>query len=129
MNTYLLAVTAATVAYMILGYAWYSEFLFGSVWRKLTGVKLSAQEAKRSMLNGIVLSFFTACVFTYLLASMPVETTEALRVAVWGWLVFSLPFALQGYVYRKQPLLLIAIDSLFNLANYIVMAAVIIYFL
>ena len=45
-----LAVIGAAVASMVVGYLWYSDYLFGKMWRKSSGMKaMSPKEMKAAM--------------------------------------------------------------------------------
>lgn len=128
MSSYINSIIVATIVYVFIGYVWYSDFLFGLVWKRISGVKMSAQAQKKAMMSGFILSFFTAWLLASLLVAMPEGTVEAVRVVFWGWLIFLVPYALQSVIYSNEPLLLICINTIFNLVAYVSMAAIIVHF-
>jgi hypothetical protein len=128
MSSYINSIILATIVYVFIGYVWYSDFLFGLVWKRISGLKMNVQAQKKAMVHGVILSFFTAWILASLLVSMPEGTIEAVRVVFWGWLIFLVPYALQSVIYSNKSFLLVCIDALYNLVAYVTMAAIIIHF-
>lgn len=128
-----LAVIVAAIANMAIGFAWYSDGLFGKHWRKLSGVsegkptqdwmiKMMVLGMAGALLTAYVLSHDTAFAQSYL------GTTGVALGAMtgfWNWLGFMFPISLSGYLYEKKPIELVCINTGFWLVSTVVMGIII----
>lgn len=116
---------AAGAAY-VLGGLWYSPFLFGKHWMRLT--KKKEKDLKMTPMTlalGFVGSLITAFVFAALLTQLTVTTVlggALLGAALWAG--FILPFAAGAVLYENVPAQLFLINSLYPLAALILIGAI-----
>ncbi|MBI2593774.1 DUF1761 domain-containing protein [Candidatus Daviesbacteria bacterium] len=129
-----LAVIAAAVSNMVLGFAWYSDALFGKQWRKLSGMTFEGKPTQNQMVKMIVLGFGIAFVMAYVLNHSTVFASSYLGVngvpaglmsGFWNWLGFVFPMLLSAYIYEKKPLQYVFINSGFWLTSMLVMGVII----
>lgn len=114
------AVVLSAVAMMLVGAFWYSHFLFGKAWMRLSGIRPSdirPEEARRGYIFSILFSLLTA----YLLGVCAAHANgshHALYGAVGFVWLFILAEQANGFLWEKQPFalfLLQAFRSLFSL--------------
>jgi hypothetical protein len=66
------AVVVAALVYMLIGWGWYSKFLFGEVWSRESGVSAAAMKKKGQapilygFINALVLALFLERFLTWL---------------------------------------------------------------
>ena len=115
-----LAVMISAVAMMAVGSFWYSTFLFGKAWARLSGIRMSdirPEDARR----GYVFATFFSLLTAYLLgvaATHAGGSSHALYGAVGMIWLFIMAEQANGFVWEKQPFalfLLQAFRSLFSL--------------
>jgi hypothetical protein len=128
-----LAVLAAAIASMLLGFVWYSPLLFAKPWMREMGYdpndKAKVQEMQKSagpaylgsMIAGLVSAFTLALFFHWL----HVENLHiGLMAAFHIWLGFVATVQLTGALFMKQSMKLFAINTGYQLVCYLVMAAI-----
>lgn len=128
-----MAVLAAAVAAMAVGFVWYGP-LFGKPWMKLKGyTKESMEKAKKGMgmMYGIsfVLGLLMAYILTHVMAmSMNMFHESALSTgltsAFWMWLGFVMPVQATATIFGDKNVKLLAIDTGHQLAALIAMGVV-----
>ncbi len=123
----IIAVVAATIACMALGFFWYSPKVFGDKWLKLTG--LSQQHAqtdmKKAMITGLLATFISNYFIAVLLLLVGTQTiAEAATVALILWLATALPLELHGVAWEKRPIQLLHINASNALATFVLGAVV-----
>ena len=122
-----IAVVVATILNMIVGYIWYSRFLFGAWWSAVTQVNLSIELKIVPFIYGTILAFFIACLLTYLIRRWRLGVSHAAQMSFFGWLTFMVPYGLQLCIYAGISPVLFAIDMGYNLVVYTAMSVVIAY--
>lgn len=134
LNVNWLAVLVAAVAAMVVGFAWYSESLFGKQWTKLMGI--SAKEAKKMKKKGMgaqcALGFLTTLVTAYVLAVVlnwygPWDVWSAMDAAFWVWLGFTATTQYGTVIWGRKPMKLFWINAGHTLVGVLVMASVLFY--
>lgn len=122
------AIVAATIVYMIIGFLWYSKWLFGTIWAKLQ--KLEKEPKKIRMIIGhigsVASGFILASVLSYFIRHLHVH--HFLYGAVVGflaWVGFVFTTSLTGALYTAKPIKLFLIDSTYLLIAFIVMGGII----
>lgn len=128
-----LAVVAAALANMAIGFAWYSDGLFGKQYRKLMGVsegKITQDWMVKMMVIGTLGALFMAYVLAHdtVFANSYLGTTGVTLGAMtgfWNWFGFMVPIMLSGYLYEKKPIKLVAINSGYWLVAAVVMGVII----
>ena len=102
----MLAVLVAGIVYFVIGALWYSQGLFGKMWRKHLGAKAPD---KSKATNAMIVGFVAALVTNYVLAiviamTAAVTFADGAMTAFWMWLGFMLPVALAGVLWEGKKL-------------------------
>jgi hypothetical protein len=127
-----LAVLVASVVSMVVGFLWYSPFLFAKPWMKLSGMTKDKM-AKANMTKTYGVSFVVAIVTAYVLAhvmglSMNFYNYSGLMTglssAFWMWLGFVMPVQLTGWLFDGKALNLFLINTGYQLASLLAMGVV-----
>jgi hypothetical protein len=128
-----LAVIVAAVSMMVLGFLWYSPILFAKPWMREMGydpndkarmeeMKKKAGPAYGASMVAALLSAFTLALF---FAFMRVDTLQhGLEIAFHVWLGFVATVQLTTVLFMGQSLKLFAINTGYQLASYLAMAAI-----
>ncbi len=121
----LLTVLVAAVLNMVIGFFWYSKWLFGPTWMKLRKVK----EEKGKIAN-MIYAFIVSLVIAYFLgffeAYLQVTTvTDGMFVGFCLWLGFVATTQISGYIWCEKPLKLFFINTGCKLLSFLVMSGVI----
>lgn len=127
------AVIVAIIASQVIGFAWYSEALFGKPWRKFSGIsnnKPSNEQMMKMTGLGILTAFFMAFVLSYAVVFAGSYLGErgftlGLMTGFWNWLGFMFPILLGAYVYEKKPMKLVWINGGYWLLTVLVMGVII----
>jgi hypothetical protein len=130
-----LAILAASIGAMVVGFLWYSPILFGKQWAKLKGYTeeyLKTEQKKMGKLYG--LSFLATLLMAYMLSHVMVLSNAfygygmlqtGLTSAFFMWLGFVMPIQLTSQLFGEKKWKLFCIDTGYQLASLIVMGAVI----
>lgn len=128
-----LAVFAAAIASMVLGFLWYSPILFAGPWMRLMGVdpndkaKLAEMQKGAGKLYGIsfVASLVSAIVLAKIIDITTVDTIlYGMKVGFAVWLGFVATVQLTGALFSKQPFKLFMINTGYQLVCYLAMGAI-----
>lgn len=119
----IIALLAATVVNMVVGYIWYSKGVFGTTWQKLVG--LSDKDLKNAsttpMVAMTVLAFIQAYVlahFVAYVASYYPDYSNAyvgFKTGLLLWVGIVLPAVGGAYMFAMRRKKLLAIDTLYTL--------------
>lgn len=128
-NINLLAVLAASILSMIIGYAWYSEVFLGPLWRKLKGHK---KDALPSSMTTVILTQFAATIIqaSVLAALFKIQKITSLQDALifssFVWFGFTAITQLTSALYdtKKFNLHLLMIEVGYQLVSITVMGAI-----
>ncbi|MBH0109534.1 DUF1761 domain-containing protein [Salinibacterium sp. NG22] len=125
-----LAIAVATVAGMLVGWAWFSPALLGKPWAARAGIDLAAKTPGWAYLLALVATAITATVLALAAAIAHDQfggsfLTVTLAVASIGWLGFTASRNAVEYLFEKKSPTLFAIDMGHQLAVLIVMSVVI----
>lgn len=129
-----LAVVLAAVAFMILGFLWYSPILFAKPWMRLKGYsadELKREQSKMGPLYGVsfLMALLTAYVLYHIMAfsqsyyDYP-ELMTGLTSAFWVWLGFIFPTQVTSQIFGEKKWKLLAIDTGYQLAGVLIMGIV-----
>jgi hypothetical protein len=106
-----LAVFAASIASMIVGFLWYSGPLFGTLWARIIGRdKISQAEADQMRKQTqpyfaliYAAAFIGAAILAWFIVWLGMATVGGgLRVAFFAWLGFTLPVTLGNAVFSGK---------------------------
>lgn len=129
----LLALLAAALASMGIGFLWYSPFLFGKPWMKLMGYSPSdLKAAQQEMGTGYMLSLISTIVMVFVLAQVfswvgPEDITTALIVSFMLWIGFIAPVQFTDVLFGRKPMNLYVINTGYQLVSMLVMGAILFY--
>jgi len=124
------AVLAALIASNVLGFAWFSQSLFGKMWLKGLGRPLKpSKEMKNGMPKAMALNavgaLLTIYVLGYLLNFMGASSwMDGVNTAFWLWLGLVVPVKLGNVLWQMQKWSVFLIESAFQLVNLAVIAAI-----
>jgi len=129
----LVFVVIAAVATMIVGFLWYSPFLFAKPWMLAMGydpddtAKLAAMRQGAARTYGI--SFLASLASAFVLGKVIVVTTVTtvpygMKVGFAMWLGFVAMVQLTGKLFERKPWKLFFINTGYQLACYLVMGAI-----
>lgn len=124
-----LAVLAAAGASFIIGLIWYSPFILGKSWRRLSGI--TDEEMKgRNPAVPLSVSFIADLVLAYVLAYFiqyaGINTAVlGMTVGFWSWLGFIATIQLTDAMFTGKPIGLYLINTSYRLAALVAMGAII----
>ncbi|PYT97706.1 MAG: hypothetical protein DMG38_18630 [Acidobacteria bacterium] len=128
-----LAILAAAISTMILGFLWYSPFLFGKAWAREMGYdlkdKAKMDEMRKSAgpayAGSFVASLISAFTLALILHGLRAESLHfGLMASFHIWLGFVATVQFTGALFTKQSLKLFAINAAYQLVCYLLMGAV-----
>lgn len=129
------AVVVAAIAYMAIGFAWYSDALFGKQYRKLMGVKDSDMKpGKDFMMKMMILGTLSALIMAYILshniafAGSYMGTSGVvlgLSTGFFNWLGYQLIIFINGYLYERKSVQLTVINAAYMLLALLAMGVII----
>ena len=130
-----LAIIVAAIANMAIGFAWFSDAMFGKQWRKLMGVSESSMKPGNDfMVKMMVIGTIGALLMAFVLAHAEVFAGSylstsglilGLSTGFWNWVGFMVPLHLASYLYEKRPVKLITINAGYWLVSMLVMGVII----
>ena len=133
MGVNLWSVLAASVATMILGFLWYSPFLFAKPWTLAMGYdpndKAKMEEMRKGAGKLYGITFITSLLSAFVLAKIiDVTTVNAvlygMKIGFAVWLGFVTTVQLTSTLFKKRPIKLYLIDTGYQLVCYLVMGAI-----
>lgn len=123
----LLSVALAAVLNMAIGFFWYSNWMFGKAWLKLS--KLSEKDLKNhptSILYGLIVSFVIAYFIAFFKGALGVETAvQGAFLAFYFWLGFVATTQISSVIWGNRPWALFFLDTGCKLLSFVVMGGVI----
>jgi Protein of unknown function (DUF1761) len=118
----ILTVLVATVASMIIGFLWYSPYLFGKPWQRLTAHHGRKQTGMALPVVASALGYFlTAGIFE----SANATPADMIKVLLLLWLVFCVALRLQNYLFEGRSLKLFMIYAGHDLATLMVIGSIV----
>lgn len=124
----ILAVVLSAIIYLILGWIWYSDALFGKVIASCVNNK--DKKCCMPCASKYIVSFIIAFVMAFILG-MFIQTTnamttgDAIKVAVIIWLGFSVATELLGVVWEGIKIKAFFVDIIFALIWFVITGAII----
>ena len=129
----LLAIFVAAISTMLVGFLWYSPFLFAKPWMREMGYdpndKASADKMRKSAGPAYTASLIASLVSAFVLAiffhEMHVQGLEyGLLVGSHVWLGFVATVQLTSALFMKQSMKLFTINTGYQLVCYLIMSAI-----
>ena len=107
----ILAVVAAAVANMAIGFLWYHDMLFGKQWRKAAGFQegdSSKVQQKATMARSVGIGLLSMGVMAYVLSHFAtlwgaVGVVDALVFGFWVWLGFQATIQIGDVLWGMKP--------------------------
>ena len=133
-NVNLVAVLAAAIASMVLGFLWYGP-LFGKQWIQLMGWgkmnKAAMDKMKKGASKGYAVMFVTSLVMAYVLAhivaySGAVTAMEGAQAGFWIWLGFVATVTLGSVLWEGKSMKLYYLNAAYHLVNLAVMGVILV---
>jgi hypothetical protein len=122
----LLTVFIAAVLNMLIGWLWYSKWLFGPAWMKCEKVNEKDCCNKMSLLYGFIVSLVIAFFLSLFEGYLGVTTvSDGMFVGFCAWLGFVATTQINAVIWGRAPLKLFVIHSGSKLLSYLVMSGVI----
>lgn len=122
------AVLVAGISSMVIGYAWYSTSLFGRMWMAAIGKteeEIKAGYKPATMLWTYLVAVVVAYVLNHFIQLVGAQSlTEALLTAFWAWLGFIFTVIVTNAFYEGRSAKLVWINSFYQLAMVLAMAAI-----
>jgi hypothetical protein len=131
----LLANLVAAISTMVIGFIWYSPVLFAKPWMREMGydpndkarIEQMRKSAGPAYFGSFVASLISAFVLALFFHWLRVNTMHfALLTAFHVWIGFVATVQFTGALFAKQSLRLFAINTGFQLACYLAMAAILV---
>lgn len=120
-------VLIAGIANMVIGMIWYAPPVFGTIWRKLSGV--NEKSMQKNMAKMYVFGFIAALISSYVLAHVVgyVNATsmgQGVQAGFWMWLGFVAPITAASVLYEGKPIKLYLLNNGFQLVALSIMGAI-----
>lgn len=120
-----LTIFIAAVLNMVIGFFWYSKWLFGPTWLKLSDIKnpkMSNSTILYSFIGSLVIAYFLAFFEGYLGVT---TVTDGMFIGFCFWLGFVATTQIDSVLYSKVPFRLFVIQTGYKLLSFLVMSGVI----
>jgi hypothetical protein len=133
MGVNLLSVLAAAIATMILGFLWYSPFLFAKPWTLAMGYDMNDKAKMDEMRKGAGklygITFVASLISAFVLAKIIDVTTVdsalyGMKIGFAVWLGFVTTVQLTGTLFGRKSTKVYLIDTGYQLLCYLVMGAI-----
>jgi hypothetical protein len=130
-NINFVPVFVAAVAGMVIGFAWYSKFLFGKMWIQM--MDISDSTMKKGMGKSAALGFVAQLVMAYVLAHFvqvaaavegSVTISNTLMLAFWIWLGFVATVMIGVVLWEGKPWKLYLLNIGYQLVALLAMASI-----
>jgi hypothetical protein len=122
----LLTVIIAAILNMLIGFVWYSKWVFGAAWMKLHNMKPETKNQKMSLAYAGLISLVIAYFLAFFEAYLGVTTvTDGMFVGFCMWLGFVATTQISSVVWCKTPFKLFLIDTSCKLLSFLVMSGII----
>ena len=127
-----IAIIVAAVVFNAIGFAWYSDSIFGKAWRDEAGMsKEKMKEASGNMgrmfafmaVGSIVMAYVLSVVFN---AFQVATVMSALTVSFWVWLGFVATVLLNGVTYEMRTWRFYSINAGYQLVGLLAMGTVLV---
>ena len=104
MNLNYIAIFVAAIFYMVIGYLYYSPLLFGNLYGKLNGAKMSDMKMKG---YEYPVQFISALIQVYVLAHFlayagAISWIGGMTGGFWAWLGFVATTSISGFLWERR---------------------------
>jgi hypothetical protein len=125
----ILAVIVSAIAYMVLGFLWYSKWMFEKPWMDHIGMSRSElRDTQRSMTPSFAMMFLASLIIAYLIGYF-VDFTATIGIttgAILGFLLWLLLACvnLSSVIFERKHVIVYLIGIGYNLVGFLVMGAI-----
>lgn len=121
-----LVIVIAAVVNMVIGFFWYSKWLFGPTWHKLSHESSKMKGDKTAMLYGFIASLVIAFFLAFFEGYLGVTTvSDGMFVGFCLWLGFVATTQISGVIWGGRSLKLFFLNTGCKLLSYLVMSGII----
>ena len=119
-------VLVAAILNMLIGYFWYSKWLFGDLWKKLKNINHTAKPNNIVFIYSFVVSVVIAYFLAFFESYIGITTvSDGMFIGFCVWLGFVVTTLISAVIWEKQPFQLFAIHAGYKLLSFLVMSGVI----
>jgi len=125
-----IAIIIAAVVFNAIGFAWYSDSLFGKKWREESGMsEADFKKGSTNMNRMFILMTVSSLIMAYVLAVV-INVFEATTIAAgltgafWLWLGFVATTSLNSVIYEKKSWMYFGINASFQLVGMLAMGVI-----
>lgn len=130
MSINILGAIIAAIASFLLGFAWYSNFLFGKRWRAEMGIsqeETSKKGMKKQIIGGFMGELIIALIFGFMITLVGVVGYgQAMLLGFWLWLGFMFPILLGSTLWEGKKPALFGINALYRLVSMLLIGLILI---
>ena len=129
----IISLIASGLATTLIGMVWYSPYVFGTAWMRMSGITPeAAEQAKKRMplmaLIGLIAAMCIAWVTTYVNAAWGFfDWIGALDLGFWCWAGFIAPTMLSQVLWDQKPFKLYLINVGFWLVALLVISQIVVF--
>lgn len=122
-----LVVVIGTILNMLIGFFWYSKWIFGTAWLKLAEVsERHMKENKRPMIYAPIVSFITVFFLALFEGFLGITTvSDGMFVGFCFWMGFVATTQISTVIWLRRPLHLFFIDTGYKLLSYVAIGGLI----
>jgi len=127
-----IAIIVSAVVFNAIGFAWYSDSVFGKKWRKESGMsEADFKKGSQNMNRMFILMTITSLLMAYVLAVV-INVFEATTIvagltgAFWLWLGFVATTSLNSVIYEKKSWNYYLINASYQLVGMLAMGVVLV---
>lgn len=123
----LLSVFIAAALYMVINFFWYSKWVFGEIWLRLSGLSAESMKSnKMAMVWGFLVALVIAYFIAFFEAALGVTTIlDGMFVGFCLWAGFIATTQLSAVIWCNRSFQLFAIDTGAKLVSILAMSGVI----
>jgi hypothetical protein len=119
-------VVIAAVLNMVIGFVWYSKWLFGPDWIKLTPMKGKPKMESASIIYGFIVSLVIAYFISFFEGHLGItNVTDGIYLGFLLWLGFVATTQISSVSWNKEPWKLFMINCGCKLLSFLVMGGII----
>lgn len=121
----LLAILLAALVNLLIGFVWYSPWLFGKYWKKLSGFGEEYRRGKLAPLWAFLISLVTAYILGFFVVFLGVTTvTDGMFVGFLIWFGFIATTLISKMIWNRAPFKLFLIEAGYRLLGFLVMGGI-----
>lgn len=122
----LLTVLVAALLNVMIGFFWYSKWLFGPVLTQLNHEKSEKKHSKLSILYGFIVSLVIAYFLAFFETYMGITTvTDGMFIGFAVWLGFVATTQISSVIWKDVPFKVFLLNTSYKLLSLLVMSGVI----